>query len=98
MKRLLVASTALLVMVLGCNTPASDKSGSSPASPVPAAATTVSTVPVVSKKLQTTISLPAQLTPYEQVDIYPKVTGFVQTVTVDRGSRVQCGQVLVHGT
>ena len=42
--------------------------------------------------------LPAQLTPYEQVDIYPKVTGFVETVTVDRGSRVRRGQVLVKLT
>jgi RND family efflux transporter MFP subunit len=52
----------------------------------------------VSRKLQTTISLPAQLIPYESVDIYPKVTGFVQTVTVDRGSRVRQGQVLVRLT
>ena len=42
--------------------------------------------------------LPAQLTPYEQVDIYPKVTGFVETVTVDRGSHVRRGQVLVKLT
>jgi len=52
----------------------------------------------MSKKLQTTVTLPAQLTPYEQVDIYPKVTGFVQTVTVDRGSRVRRGQLLVRLT
>ena len=42
--------------------------------------------------------LPAQLTPYEQVDIYPKVTGFVETWPVDRGSRVHRGQVLVQLT
>ena len=41
------------------------------------------------------IALPAQLAPYEQVDIYPKVTGFVETVTVDRGSHVHRGQLLV---
>jgi multidrug efflux pump subunit AcrA (membrane-fusion protein) len=58
----------------------------------------VSTVPVASKKLQTKIALPAQLVPYEQVDIYPKVTGFVQTVTVDRGSHVRSGQLLVRLT
>jgi RND family efflux transporter MFP subunit len=97
MKRLLLIS-ALMITALGCNSTPSDKSGSAPASPAPGAPSTVSTVPVVSKKLQTTISLPAQLTPYEQVDIYPKVTGFVQTVTVDRGSRVQRGQVLVRLT
>jgi RND family efflux transporter MFP subunit len=55
-------------------------------------------VAIASKKLQTTIALPAQLTPYEQVDIYPKVTGFVETVTVDRGSRVHRGQLLVKLT
>jgi multidrug efflux pump subunit AcrA (membrane-fusion protein) len=98
MKRLLLASTALLVTALGCNTPVSDRSDSTSASPAPGTPTTVSTVPVISKKFQTTISLPAQLTPYEQVDIYPKVTGFVQTVTVDRGSRVQRGQLLVRLT
>ena len=42
--------------------------------------------------------LPAQLIPYEQVDIYPKITGFVQTVTVDRGSHVHRGQLLVRLT
>ncbi len=52
----------------------------------------------MSRNLQTTISLPAQLIPYESVDIYPKVTGFVQTVTVDRGSRVRQGQLLVRLT
>jgi membrane fusion protein, multidrug efflux system len=98
MKVLFLASTVLLMAALGCNSATSDKSGTTPAAPAPNAATTVSTVPVASKTLQTTISLPAQLTPYEQVDIYPKVTGFVETVTVDRGSRVRRGQVLVKLT
>jgi membrane fusion protein, multidrug efflux system len=98
MKRSLVASAALVFTALGCNTSSSDKNVNSTASPASGAPTTVSTVPVVSRKLQTTITLPAQLTPYEQVDIYPKVTGFVQTVPVDRGSHVQRGQVLVQLT
>jgi RND family efflux transporter MFP subunit len=98
MKRLLFVSAALTLTVLGCNTTPSDKGSGPAASPAPSAPTTVSTVPVVSRKLQTTIALPAQLTPYEQVDIFPKVTGFVQTVTVDRGSRVQRGQLLVRLT
>jgi membrane fusion protein, multidrug efflux system len=98
MKRLLFASVMLIFAILGCNPTSSDKGNNSTASAAPSAPTTVSTVPVVSKKLQTTIALPAQLAPYEQVDIYPKVTGFVQTVTVDRGSRVQKGQLLVRLT
>jgi RND family efflux transporter MFP subunit len=100
MNRLSFASTALLVVALGCNTTPSENSGSatSPALAAPSGPTVVSTVQVVSRKLQTTIALPAQLVPYEQVDIYPKVTGFVETVTVDRGSHVQRGQLLIRLT
>lgn len=98
MKGLLCASTVLMVSIVGCNSGTSDKPAPTAAAPPPNAPTTVSTVAVVSKKLQTTIALPAQLKPYEQVDIYPKVTGFVETVTVDRGSRVHRGQLLVKLT
>lgn len=98
MKCLLLASGALMFFALGCNAASSDKGRNPPATSSPSTTITVSTVPVISKKLQTTIALPAQLTPYEQVDIYPKVTGFVETVTVDRGSRVQPGQLLVRLT
>jgi membrane fusion protein, multidrug efflux system len=100
MNRLWLASSFFAVAVLGCNSSPSSTSGSSNAAPAPAAdaLTTVSTVPVESRKLKTTITLPAQLVPYEQVDIYPKVTGFVQTVTVDRGSPVRRGQLLVRLT
>ena len=98
MKGSLFAPTALMVLTIGCNSGTSDKTAPATAAAAPNAPTTVSTVAVASKKLQTTISLPAQLTPYEQVDIYPKVTGFVETVTVDRGSRVHRGQLLAKLT
>jgi membrane fusion protein, multidrug efflux system len=95
MKGLLLASTVLMVTVIACNSGTSDRTVAATAAPAP---TAVDTVAVASKKLQTTIALPAQLTPYEQVDIYPKVTGFVETVTVDRGSQVHRGQLLVKLT
>jgi membrane fusion protein (multidrug efflux system) len=98
MKRLFLASTVLLVACLGCNTSSSGKNQGKKTAPPPNAPTAVSTVPVVSRKLYTTVSLPAQLVPYENVDIYPKVTGFVQTVIVDRGSHVKRGQLLVRLT
>jgi membrane fusion protein (multidrug efflux system) len=97
MKRLLLAA-AWTVIVAGCSQMPPENGGSSTSAAASNAPATVNTVPVVSKNLQTTIALPAQLTPYEQVDIYPKVTGFVQTVTVDRGSHVQRGQFLVRLT
>ena len=56
----------------------------------------VAVAAVESEKLDTTLSLPAQITPYEVVDIYPKVTGFLDTITVDRGSRVRAGELIIR--
>ena len=98
MRCLLFALVGAAILTAGCNSGSPDKTGGASAAPAASGPTNVSTVAVVSKKLSTTIALPAQLEPYEQVDIYPKVTGFVETVTVDRGSRVKAGQVLVRLT
>jgi membrane fusion protein (multidrug efflux system) len=56
----------------------------------------VQVVRVVSRKLQTTERLPAELAPWEIVAIYPKVAGFVEDIPVDRGSVVRRGQLLVR--
>jgi len=49
---------------------------------------------VVEQPVNVMLSLAGQLDPYEMVAIYPRVTGFVKTVSVDRGSRVRVGDVL----
>lgn len=46
--------------------------------------------------LQGSISLPGELKPFESVAIYPKITGYVQSVKVDRGSKVKKGDVIVQ--
>lgn len=96
MKRLFVALSGSAFILAGCNS--TGKGGGAPTVAAASGPVNVNTVPVQSRKLSTTIVLPAQLEPYEQVDIYPKVTGFVETVSVDRGSRVKAGQVLVRLT
>jgi RND family efflux transporter MFP subunit len=53
-------------------------------------------VAVESQKLNTMLSLPAQTVAYESVDIYPKVTGFIETISVDRGSRVKAGELIIR--
>jgi membrane fusion protein (multidrug efflux system) len=98
MKWLMIALAAIALATEGCNSDSSDKGGGTTAAAAASGPASVTTVSVVSKKLSMTIALPAQLEPYEQVDVYPKVTGFVETVTVDRGSRVKAGQVLVQMT
>ncbi len=54
------------------------------------------TVRVVEQAASVTLDLPAELEPYESVDVYPKVTGFVKAIPVDRGSRIHTGNVLIE--
>lgn len=51
---------------------------------------------VTENPLASYVKLPGQLKPFEEVNIYAKVNGFVDGVLVDRGSRVRKGQVLVR--
>lgn len=62
----------------------------------PASDPVVETVKVISRRLDTSISLPAELLPFEAVNVYPKVTGFLQWIGVDRGSHVKKGQPLAR--
>lgn len=64
------------------------------------AADTVSAklVEVVSRPLQGTTLLPGELKPYRQVDVHAKVSGFVASVKVDRGSSVRKGDLLASLT
>jgi multidrug efflux pump subunit AcrA (membrane-fusion protein) len=55
---------------------------------------TIDIVRVVEQPLDVELSLPGELTAYQMVAIYPRVTGFVKSVAVDRGSRVRAGDVL----
>jgi RND family efflux transporter MFP subunit len=51
---------------------------------------------VVSRRLDDTVRLPGELLPFLGVDLYPKVTGILEWIGVDRGSKVRRGQVLVR--
>jgi len=60
------------------------------------ASPTVNVVAVESQKLNTTLPLPAQTSPYQAVAIFPKVTGFIENIPVDRGSHVKSGELIVQ--
>jgi len=51
---------------------------------------------VRSQAVGNVLRLPAQLHPYESVNIYPRVSGFIKTVPVDIGSHVREGDVLME--
>src|SRR6266702_196251 len=73
--------------------------GGSKASPATSSQTqmpTVEVVKVISQPLNTTLRLPGELEPYESVALLPKVSGFLDKIFVDRGSKVKSGQLLAQ--
>jgi RND family efflux transporter MFP subunit len=56
----------------------------------------IDVVHVVERPVDVTLSMPGQLDPYQTVAIYPKVTGFVKTIRVDRGSRVRTRELMAE--
>jgi RND family efflux transporter MFP subunit len=91
MKTVIVVLT-LSLFICGCNgnaEPAAHKQTQS-------VAQTVEVVPVISQKLATVFTLPAQLLPFRTVDIYPKVIGFLEMIRVDRGSHVHKSELIIR--
>jgi membrane fusion protein (multidrug efflux system) len=55
---------------------------------------TVTLAQVQKGKLTSTIAVPGELIPYQQVDLYAKVNSYVKKLLVDIGSEVHTGQLL----
>lgn len=87
-----IALCASLAILCSC---AKDDASRANAAP-PESAPKVQVVKLVSQKLAMTIHLPGEIDPYEAVAIFPKVTGFVQSITVDRGSHVKAGELIAR--
>ena len=90
-RRYAVVSVLSFLAMAACrdNAPAQATEKAAPAGPP-----TVEVVKVVEQPLNVTLSLPGELTPNQTVALYSRVTGFVKSITVDRGSRVRTGQQL----
>jgi membrane fusion protein, multidrug efflux system len=82
-----------LSLVAGCG-----RAGGPPASQTPAAPgpPTVEVLQVVERPVDLTLDMPGELNPYQAVAIFPKVTGFVKSIRVDRGSHVRAGELLAE--
>ncbi|SDF22591.1 RND family efflux transporter, MFP subunit [Mucilaginibacter pineti] len=50
---------------------------------------------ITEKALSSYARLPGQLNPFNEVNLFPKVNGFVKQIYVDRGSQVSKGQLLL---
>jgi membrane fusion protein, multidrug efflux system len=85
------ASLLAFVGFVGCG----GKGAAQVEKPAPASGPpTLDVVRVVERPVDVTLAMPGQLDPYETVAVYPKVTGFVKSIRVDRGSRVRTGEVM----
>ena len=60
-----------------------------------ALAQTTDLAPVVSRAESRIVNLPAEILPYLSVSLHAKVRGYVDQVTVDRGSAVKQGELLI---
>ena len=71
-------------------------SAAPPAARTGPVAPSIDVVRVVEQPLGVTLSMPGELQPYQTVAIYPKVTGFIKSLRVDRGSVVRSGEVMAE--
>jgi membrane fusion protein, multidrug efflux system len=80
------------VFVLGLA--AGPGSGQSDGTSAPSQSPQVETMTVVSRLLEQNVTIPGDLTAFQGVNLSAKVSGFVESVAVDRGSWVKQGQLL----
>jgi RND family efflux transporter MFP subunit len=81
-------SFAFSLAITGCSSQAKAISS------VPEQAVPLQIAHVSSSTLHLTIHLPGELQPYEEVRVFPRISGFVQWIGVDRGSAVKKGQLI----
>src|SRR6266496_4369353 len=88
----LIALCACILVFVSCGQENKSSAKAATSDPTPR----VEVASVVTQKLAITVHLPGEVEPYEVVAIFPKVTGFVKWIGVDRGSRVRTGQLIIR--
>ncbi len=100
MSRSWYGNAVVLCFVLGVSgCPAPESSGGTTASlqeDAPARAIAVSVSKPDRRDITDRITVPGTVTPYEQVTLYAKVTGYLKSIKVDIGDRVRRGDVLAE--
>lgn len=92
-KPFVVITAILLALGTACNKTA--QPAPTTAAP-PATKPTVALANVISQELARNLRLPGELQPYQDVQLFPKVQGFIAWIGVDPGSEVKAGQVLAR--
>lgn len=85
---LLTGGVLALLVLQSCSSHEKKEEAAAPAQPT-------ETFLLKKDKFSTSFQLPGELIPYQQVDLYAKVTSFVKELNVDIGSEVTAGQLLM---
>ena len=91
-----VLQASLLTLVCACRASETPGDDGTKKPPTPSGPPTVEVTQIVERPLDVTLDMPGELEPYEQVAVFPRVTGFVKILRVDRGSAVKAGDVLAE--
>jgi membrane fusion protein, multidrug efflux system len=87
-----LAAVAITLLLNACTrTQGSMPAAAGPAAPVEVRVTHLGTGPITRA-----ITLPAQVLPDQQAILYAKVSGYLQSISVDKGDRVNAGAVLAR--
>jgi membrane fusion protein, multidrug efflux system len=90
------ANTTILCLILGLLVSCGKDDATSAKAAPPDPSSKVQVTKIVSQKLEMMVHLPGEIEPYEDVAVFPKVTGFVKSITVDRGSHVKAGELIAQ--
>jgi membrane fusion protein (multidrug efflux system) len=86
---LVITGLVMSIIGQGCNADAKKEPTKKEVSP------TVATFKLETGRLSTALQLPGELSAYQQVDLYAKVSSFVKSLNADIGSQVTKGQLLM---
>lgn len=89
-KPVIFCTILTVVLVSSCSITENEKKVQAQAKPV------LETFSLSRGALVTSIKIPAELAAFREVDLYAKVSSFVKKISVDVGSQVQTGQILVR--
>src|SRR5579872_3732478 len=85
----IVATLAIISVFASCSDKDDSKKSTAPV------AVTYTKMALQTRPIVGDVQLPGEMYPFQFVQLYPKINGFVKTVPVDRGSIVKQGQVLI---
>ncbi len=92
-KKVLILSIVIITAVLLQNCQNSSKENI-PHAEAPGETPAYKVIPVEKGRLSSSLEIPGELIPFQQVDLYSKINSFVTKMNVDVGSEVRTGQVL----